>query len=80
MAAAPTPKMLAELRRLHKEASDVSYSHDEYLTLMFMAAVELERGRAGRETEACSAGKAAGNRVSITAGVGRGGYTTDLLG
>jgi hypothetical protein len=45
MANAPTPEMLAELRRLHHEASEIALSHDEYLTLMYMAAVDLERKR-----------------------------------
>ena len=45
MADTPSEKMLAELRRLSKEASEIAYDHDEYLTLMFMAAVDLERKR-----------------------------------
>ncbi len=45
MANTPTQAMLAELRRLHREASDVARSHDEYLTLMFMAAVDMDRTR-----------------------------------
>jgi hypothetical protein len=46
MADAPTAEMLAEFRRLAREANDASYSHDEYLSLMFMAAVDLEHARA----------------------------------
>lgn len=45
MADAPTPEMVTELRRLSREANEVALSHDEYLTLMFMASVDLERQR-----------------------------------
>jgi hypothetical protein len=45
MADAPTAAALAEFRRLVREASDVARSHDEYLALVYMAAVDLERRR-----------------------------------
>lgn len=45
MAAAPSPTVLAEFRRLAREASEVARDHDEYLTLIYMAAVDLERRR-----------------------------------
>lgn len=45
MADAPTPAALAEFRRLAREASEVARDHDEYLTLIYIAAVQLERRR-----------------------------------
>lgn len=50
MADAPTPSMLAAFRMAAREANQLSYSHDEWLTLMFMTAVDLERDR-GLERE-----------------------------
>lgn len=40
----PTGAMLKEYRRLVAEAAEVAYSHDEYLKLIFSAAMRLADG------------------------------------
>ena len=40
----PDPKTLKEFGRLFKEASEVTYKHDEFLLLIYMAAVRLHTG------------------------------------
>jgi hypothetical protein len=40
----PSPAMLAEFKRLYREAEDVAYSHNEFLQLIFEAATKLADG------------------------------------
>lgn len=45
MADSPTPEMLAAFKMRYRDAQVISYDHDEFLSLLFMAAIDINKRR-----------------------------------